>query len=55
MYAGRARVNDTLGNPLVIEMGNLLAEDEIFQKCRTARIGLERVLIVGKREPLVRG
>jgi len=55
MHAGRARVNDTLRNPLVIEMGNLLAKDEIFQQRRTARIGLERVLIVGKREALVRG
>jgi hypothetical protein len=47
--------DDTLRDALVIEMGNFLAEDEIFQKCGTARIGLERILIIGQRETLVRG
>jgi hypothetical protein len=55
MHARRPRVNDTLGNTLVIEMGDFLAEDEILQKRRAARIGPERVLIIGKRDTLVRG
>ena len=39
MHARRSRVNDTLGNALVIEMGDFLAQDEIFQQRGTARIG----------------
>jgi hypothetical protein len=48
-------VNDTLGNTLVIEMGDFFAEDEILQKRRAALIGPERILIIGKRDALVRG
>jgi hypothetical protein len=48
-------VNDTLGNTLVIEMRDFFAKDEILQKRRAARIGPERVLIIGKRDALVRG
>jgi hypothetical protein len=55
MSARRSRVNDALGNTLVVEMGDLFPKDEILQKRRTARIGLERVLIVGKHDALVRG
>src|SRR5665811_1832680 len=55
MHARRSRVNDTLGNTLVIEMRDFFAEDEIFQKRRAVRIGPERVLIIGKRDALVRG
>src|SRR5450756_391785 len=54
MHARRTRVNDTLGNTLVIEMVDFFAEDEILQKRRTARIGPERVLIIGKCDTLVR-
>src|SRR5665811_267839 len=54
MRARRTRVNDTLGNTLVIEMGDFFAEDEILQKRRTAPIGPERVLIIGKCDALVR-
>src|SRR5450759_383736 len=43
MRARRSRVNDTLGNTLVIKMVDFFAEDEILQQCRAARIGLERV------------
>jgi len=53
MHARRSRVNDTLGNTLVIEMRNFLAEDKILEKCRAARIGLERILIIGERDTLV--
>src|SRR5450756_178166 len=55
MRARRTRVNDTLGNTLVIEMGDFFAEDEILQKRRTAPIGPVRVLIIGKCDALVRG
>jgi hypothetical protein len=55
MDARRSRVNDTLGDSLVIEMGDFFPQDEILQKRRAARIGPERVLIVGKRDALVRG
>ena len=39
----------------MIEMGDFFAEDEIFQQCGTARMGPERVLIIGKCNPLVGG
>jgi len=55
MHARRSRVNDTLGNTLVIEMRNFFANDEILQKRRAAWIGPERVLIIGKRDAVVRG
>src|ERR1035437_11060150 len=55
MHARRSRVNDTLRNTLVIEMRNFLAKDEILQKRRAARIGPERILIIGKHDALVRG
>ncbi len=48
-------MNDPLRNALVIEMEDFFAQDEIFQQCRSARIGPERVLIIGKRDALVRG
>src|SRR5450759_1588701 len=55
MHARRSRVNDTLGNTLVIEMGDFFAEDEILYQRGAERIGPERVLIIGKRDALVRG
>ena len=55
MHARPPRMNDPLRNSLVIEMGDFFAKDEILQKRRTARIGPERVLIIGKRDALVRG
>jgi hypothetical protein len=36
-------------------MRDFFAKDEILQKRRAARIGPERVLIIGKRDALVRG
>jgi hypothetical protein len=30
MHARRPRVNDTLGNTLMVEMGDFFAKDEIF-------------------------
>jgi len=46
MHACGTRVNDTLGNPLVIEMCNFFAQDEVFQQRRPARVGAQRVLII---------
>jgi hypothetical protein len=46
-------VNDTLGNTLVIEMGDFFAEDEILQQRRAAWVRPEGILIVGDREALV--
>src|ERR1035437_6625296 len=54
MHTRGTCVNDTLGNTLVIEMRDFLAKDEILQQCGTAWIGPKRVLIVGKRNTLVR-
>ena len=48
-----AGVHDPLGNPFVVEMGDLLAEDEVLEQCRPARSGAQRVLVVGNRQPLV--
>jgi hypothetical protein len=36
-------------------MGDFFTEDEILQQRRAARIGPERVLIIGKCDALVRG
>jgi hypothetical protein len=55
MHARPSRVNDTLRNTLVIEMRDFFAKDEILQKRRAARIGSERVLIIGNCHALVRG
>jgi hypothetical protein len=39
----------------MIKVGDLFAEDKIFQKRRALRIGPQRVLIIGKRNTLVCG
>ena len=52
---GRAAgVDDPLGDALVVEVGDLLAEDEVFQQSGAAQAGLERVLVVGDRLAEVR-
>ena len=48
-------MDDALGNPLVIEMGDLLAEDEVLEQRRPAQAGFERVLIVADRHALIGG
>src|ERR1039457_6679599 len=48
-------MNDTFGNTLVIEMRNFFAEDKILKKCRSTRIGLKRVLVIGNGKALIRG
>ena len=48
-------VHDALGNPLVIEVGDLLAEDEVLEQRRPAQAGLERVLVVANGHALIGG
>jgi hypothetical protein len=44
---GTARMHDTLWNAFVIEMGDLLAENEIFEQARAPLPAPERILVVG--------
>src|SRR4029077_11648838 len=53
--AAAAGMNDSLGNALVVEMGDLLAQDEILEQRGAARAALERVLIVRDRRTLIGG
>jgi hypothetical protein len=46
-------MHDTLGDPLVIEVRDLLAHDEVFEQRRAARAGAQRVLVVGDAHALV--
>ena len=48
-------MHDALGNALVIEVRDLLAQDEIFEQRGPAQAGLERVLVVGDRHALIGG
>ncbi|MNH38097.1 hypothetical protein D3C79_990800 [compost metagenome] len=50
---GTSGVDDTLGNALVVEVGDLLAHDEVFKQRRPTRPSLEAVLVVGNLHPLV--
>ena len=50
-----ARMDDALGDALVVEMGNLLAQDEIFEQGGAARPRLEGVLVVVDPQTLVGG
>ena len=52
MRAVAARMHHALGNPLVVEMENLLAEMKILDQGRPTRTDLERVLVVGHRTAL---
>lgn len=47
MHPVAAGVHDTLGNALVIEVEDLLAEVEIFDQRRAAFAGAQAVLVVG--------
>ena len=44
-----ARVHDALGNALVVEVRDLLAQDEILEQRRAAEPGLQRVLVLRRR------
>ena len=40
-------MHDALGDALVVEVRDLLAQDEVFEQRRPAQAGLERILVVG--------
>ena len=46
-------MDHALGDALVVEMGDLLAKDEILQQHRAARADSQRVLVVRNRDTLV--
>ncbi len=50
---GATRVDDTLGDALMIEVGDFFAEMKILHKRRAAASGLERILVVGNLDALV--
>ena len=54
MSARAAGVDDALGNPLVVEVGDLLAQDEIFEQRRPAQSRFQGILVVGDVHALVR-
>ena len=46
-------MDNPLGDALVIEVGDLLAKDEVLEQRRAAEARLQRVLIVRDRNALV--
>jgi hypothetical protein len=48
-----ARMHHPLGNALVVEVRDLLAQDEIFEQRGPAHTRLERVVVVGNLQALV--
>ena len=53
MRGRAARMHDPLGDALVIEARDLLAEMKVVDKGRSAHARLERVVRVREREPLI--
>ncbi|MNN36314.1 hypothetical protein D3C81_1502070 [compost metagenome] len=53
MHPGTAGVDDTFRNALMVEVGDLLAHDEVFKQRRATGASLEAVLVVGNLYPLV--
>jgi hypothetical protein len=54
MRRGAARMDDALGDALVVEVGDLLAEDEVLQQRGAALACTQRVLVIAYRRALVR-
>jgi hypothetical protein len=50
-----AGVDDPLGDPLMVEVEDLLAKDEVLQQHRPALARLQLVLVVGDPDALVGG
>ena len=48
-------MHDALGDALVIEVRDLLAQDEVLEQGGPAQPGLERMLVVGDEHALVGG
>ena len=53
MRCGAARMHDALRNSLVIKVGNLFTEMEVFEQRRSARTSLQGILVVGDDDALV--
>jgi hypothetical protein len=53
--AGAAGVHHALGDPLVVEVHDLLAQVEVLQEDRPARPRLERVVAVGDADAVRSG
>jgi hypothetical protein len=51
--AGAAGVDDALGDTLVVEVGDLLAQDEVFEEGGAAVADLQRLLVVADAAALV--
>ena len=54
MRAKASRMDDALRNALMVEVEDLVAQHKVFEQCRTARAGFQRVLVVGDRRALLR-
>jgi hypothetical protein len=46
-------MNDALGNSFMVEVGDLLAKDEVFEERAASLTRLERVLVVVDPETLI--
>ncbi len=55
MGGGATRVYDALRDTLMVEMGDFLPQDEVFQQGRAAGAGAQGVLIVSDAHPLIGG
>jgi hypothetical protein len=51
--AETAGVHDALRDTLMVEVKDLFAEVEIFERGRSARSDTQRILVVGDRHPLL--
>src|SRR5690606_3795839 len=55
MGPGTTGVHDALGNALMVEVGDLLAENEVLEQRRSADPRLERGLVIGDQHTLIGG
>src|SRR5690606_32104899 len=55
MGPGTTGVHDALGNALMVEGGDLLAENEVLEQRRSADPRLERGLVIGDQHTLIGG
>ena len=53
MSTGATGMDDALGDPLMVEVSDLLAHDEVFEQRRPTHAGLEGVLVVGNLHTLI--
>ena len=47
-------MDDALRDALVVEMGDLLAQQEVLEQRRPTRVRLQRILVVGDDDTLIR-